>query len=178
MNRVHANNAVATYRRLTFVVTPATLRRWHWRLVTWRRTDCGRKRRPKSPVPIESRFEDKAIHFEIRTPRVSPRCSRDDTQRTADIGSNSDDDTHSAFRLSRFGFVSPVASPFASSRWSAKPSRISRTPRSHRIRPFPGSRSRVCATRSFTTTSASISISFGLSSKRTYQYSEERLTVS
>ena len=178
MNRVHANNAVATYRRLTFVVTPATLRRWHWRLVTWRWTDCGRKRRPKSPVPIESRFEDKAIHFEIRTPRVSPRVRVTILRGRRTSAAIQHDDTHSAFRLSRFGFVSPVASPFASSRWSAKPSRISRTPRSHRIRPFPGSRSRVCATRSFTTTSASISTSFGLSSKRTYQYSEERLTVS
>ena len=40
MNRVHANNAVATYGRLTFVVTPATLRLWHWWLVTWRWTEA------------------------------------------------------------------------------------------------------------------------------------------
>jgi len=35
------------------------------------------------------RFEHKALHFEVRNPRVSPRRTRDDALRTADIDRNS-----------------------------------------------------------------------------------------
>ncbi len=89
VNRLHANNAVATCGRLTFVVTPATLRRWHWGLVTCAGRTVAAKGDPSRLCLSKSRFEDKAIHFEVRTPRVSPRRSRDDAQRTADIDSNS-----------------------------------------------------------------------------------------
>src|ERR1700752_3502165 len=60
------------------------------KLRTWRTVEVSQVRSTFFQLCLsKSRFEDSALHFEVRNPRVSPRRTRDDALRTADIDRNS-----------------------------------------------------------------------------------------